>query len=934
MLRLKLLLNLIVFTSILPCTFVGSCAADEFTAAQIEFFETRIRPVLVKHCLECHGPNKPESDLRLDSREAILQGGASGEPAVVLGQPKQSLLIQSILHSGDYDMPPTGKIGESKAADLASWVEMKLPWPASNQPIAALKMPELIQQHRSSHWSFQPIQPPTVPDAATGSTPLDKFVIEKLAKHSLELSPRADRRTLIRRVSFDLLGLPPNYDSVQAFVDDDSPDAYSQMIDRMLGSPQYGERWARHWLDVARYADTSGYTLAEKDNSYPFAYTYRDYVIDAFNADLPYDQFIREQLAADYLEIPQDKKTLAALGFITVGRKYLAHQDTIDDQIDVVTRGLMGLTVSCARCHDHKYDAVPTEDYYSLYSVFANNHIPQNLPLIGDPAKIASVNDNLDKRKKLVKRAEAFRKTKHQELLNHVHQNLSDYLVRVIASDQKLNFADQEFIKLKDSEIRKPVLDRWRNYLAGKKGQPTILAPATQLVNLPAEGFEKAAAKLISTWSTTPEKINPVFLKLLESSPPKSKLEVANLLSQLFDGVLSSWKAQGSKPLAIGQFQGAEREIAVIVFSSGSPANLAIDKSDRYLTKQDSQELARLREPIKQLNTQSANDEVRAMVLRDNDKLHDERIMIRGNIDRRGEIAPRRFVALLSQPDQPARPLFQHKSGRLELAEKIASPDNPLTARVIVNRVWMHHFGIPIVDTPSDFGIRCEEPIHRPLLDHLASEFMKNDWSIKQLHQTIMLSDAYCQQSNNRATGHQADPENRLLWKMNRRRLEFEPLRDSILAVTQQLDQTMHGPAIELFANTLSNRRTIYGRIDRQDLPGLYRVFDLASPDQSAAKRTRTSVPQQSMFMLNSKFILQQAKHLVTAAQYSANATPDQKIRKLYQTVFQRQPSTREIEIGTDYIRNSPPNPEAKNLSPWERYAQILLCSNEFEFID
>lgn len=396
------------FGLILFVAFAGACtsriplvtalqADEKVSAGELDFFENKIRPLLANHCLECHGPDKSESELRLDSRESILKGGASGDPGAIVGQPDSSLIIQAVRHAGDYDMPPNKKLSAQEITDLAVWIEAGMPWPKTTA-ISKATMPELIREHKQNHWAFQPIRRPTIPVAqASVGSQLDHFVHSKLRASKLSPSPRADRRTLIRRATFDLTGLPPTFEQVEAFVHDNDPNPYARLIDRLLDSPHYGERWARHWLDVARYADTSGYTFDNGDRRYPFAFTYRDYVIDAFNNDLPYDQFILEQLAADHLSIPDDNKTLAALGYITVGRKYISQDDTVDDQVDVVTRGLMGLTVSCARCHDHKYDAIPTQDYYSLYGVFANNYVPDELPLIGNPKQQAEFKSYFEK---------------------------------------------------------------------------------------------------------------------------------------------------------------------------------------------------------------------------------------------------------------------------------------------------------------------------------------------------------------------------------------------------------------------------------------------------------------------------------------------------------------------------------------------------------
>ncbi len=927
---------------LIPGAPTTSLSADETGSTdQLDFFENKIRPLLANHCLECHGADKSENELRLDSRESILKGGSSGDPGAIAGQPDASLIIQSVRHTGDYDMPPNKKLSEEEISHLAHWIEMGLPWPKSTAAISKAAMPELIQQHKQNHWAFQPIRRPAFPVAANSAEgnnsltrQLDHFVIAKLRAKNLSLSPRADRRTLIRRATFDLTGLPPTFEQVEAFAQDEDPDAYAKLIDRLLDLPQYGERWARHWLDVARYADTSGYTFDNGDRRYPFAFTYRDYVIDALNNDLPYDQFVRQQLAADHLPVPEDNKTLAALGFITVGRKYIDRNDTIDDQVDVVTRGLMGLTVSCARCHDHKYDAIPTQDYYSLFGVFANNEVPDELPLMGNPKEQAQFNSFFEKLDQLKNDIEAYQDSKHQEILLHIRENFTEYLSRVVTPNQEDVVTQQAFVKLKESELRPAVLERWRQYLAQRsQSNPTLLKPMLDLIALPDESFAENSAKLIEQWATLSDgsEINPLLLAKLKSSPPKLKVELARIMGELFSETYESWKQAGQKQPILDQFEGPQREIAELFLGPESPASISRDQAKHFFNQGEGNHLRKLRADVNKHNSDAPEGLARAMVLRDKEPLQQQRVMIRGK-GGGGKVAPRRFVAVLSEPKN--RPVFKNKSGRLDLANRIASPDNPLTARVFVNRVWMHHFSDPLVDTPSDFGIRCPEPVQRDVLDFLAADFMENGWSIKHLHRQIMLSDTYCQSSVNRPDCAEIDPENRLYWKMNRRRLEFEPLRDSILSVSGSLDPQLHGKPVDLLARPFVKRRTIYGFLDRQDLPNLYRVFDLSNPDQSAAKRIRTSVPQQSLFMMNSSFVIEQARALVSSLPESASLDRQAKISALYRKVLQRDPEEAELKIGLDFIKSATPKSDEKNLGPWQRYAQLLLFTNEFEFID
>ncbi|MCP4774086.1 MAG: DUF1549 domain-containing protein, partial [Planctomycetaceae bacterium] len=479
-----------IATIILACGSADARADDKiFSSRQLDFFENKIRPLLVQHCIECHGPAKSENGLRLDTRSAILLGGDSG-PAAIAGTPKGSMLIQSVSHSGDYDMPPNKKLADEEIAALSQWVSMGLPWPAKLPELKKLTPTEKIHNHQAHHWAFQPVTSPSIPEVKqpTG-TALDRLVLAKLETRNLSMSPRADQRTLIRRATFDLTGLPPTFEQVEQFTKDTSPDAYEKLINRLLESPAYGERWARHWLDIARYADTSGYTLNNKDNRYPFAFTYRDYVIDAFNNDLPYDKFIREQLAADYLDIPEDKKSLAALGFISVGRKYLARQDTIDDQVDVVTRGLMGLTVSCARCHDHKYDAIPTEDYYSIYGIFNNNEVPKELPLLGTPKQRTQFQDYFNSLKNREEQIQALRNKHYQLRLNHIRSSFSDYIAHVIAPGQAELIASQPFAKLTKSEVQSNIVKQWRSFFSKNRNEPTLVKPTLALLAIPDDQF-------------------------------------------------------------------------------------------------------------------------------------------------------------------------------------------------------------------------------------------------------------------------------------------------------------------------------------------------------------------------------------------------------------------------------------------------------------
>jgi hypothetical protein len=734
----------------------------------IEFFEKQVRPLLADNCLSCHGPMKQRGGLRLDSRAGMMKGSDSG-PVVVPGEPDKSLLIQAVRQQDNVKMPPKGKLSDQAIDTLTAWVKMGAPWPdlaRVNPPPTA----PTVEEVRKRHWAFQPVKEapaPAVKKPEWVKNPVDAFVLAALEAKGLAPSAAADRRTLIRRVTLDLIGLPPTPEEITAFENDTSADAYARVIDRLLASPQYGERWGRHWLDVARYADTKGYVFTE-ERRFPYAYTYRDYVIRSFNEDMPYDRFVVEQLAADQLPLGEDRRPLAAMGYLTLGRRFLNNvHDVIDDRIDVTMRGLQGLTVTCARCHDHKFDPIPQKDYYSLYGVFASSVEPKDLPLLGEPERTPAYEmfeRELKKREEVVT---AFREA-HKEELSAKNRKFRDELT--------------------------------------------------------------ALQKKVDEWKVT---------------------------------------------------------------GPGSPP--------------------------------------RAMVLQDAPAPTEPRLFLRGNPNNRGDAVPRQFLQVLAGDKR--RP-FAQGSGRLELAKAIADRDNPLTARVLVNRVWLHHFGQGLVRTPSDFGLRGDPPTHPELLDHLAHTFMAEGWSVKKLHRLILLSNAYQQGSDDNARAAAADPDNRLLWHMNRNRLDFEALRDSLLAVTGRLDRTPGGPAVDLTKAPYPARRTVYGFIDRQNLPGLFRTFDFASPDTTSPQRYNTTVPQQALFLMNNPFVQEQARAFAARPDVASLTDDEARIQRMHWLAYGRPADTEEVALGKKFVAAAAAKKQKADLGAWEQYAQVLLLANEFAFVD
>ncbi len=881
---------------------VPAIAADPVakpTPAQIEFFETKVRPVLADHCYSCHGPKKQSAGLRLDT-SAGLKAGADNGPVFVPGDLAKSRLIKSVKREGEYPMPPKTPLPPDAVAVLSEWVKSGAAVP---DDIAKNPTPDPKQ-----HWAYQPIREPAVPKVGVAN-PIDAFVLAKLKDKGLSPAPRADRRALIRRAYIDLIGLPPTAEDVDAFAKDESPDAWAKLIDKLLASPQYGERWGRYWLDIARYADTKGYILTE-ERSFAFSYTYRDYVIRSFNEDKPYDRFVTEQIAADLLPLGEDKHPLAAMGFLTLGRRFLNNQaDIIDDRIDVVTRGFMGLTVTCARCHDHKYDPIPTKDYYSLYGVFASTNEPAELPLIGEVKRTPEViafETELEKREADYKAEIAKRHTATLKKLREPF-TVAEYLRAVLDARGKSNEELQMLVRQRD--LTPHVLGRWRAFLEAEwKAKSPVYSPLLALAAIPEKDFEAKAGEAITTDT------NPIIAKSLKDAKPKS-LKAA---VEAFASAIAAEPPPGElKP----------EHAAVFAWRAG-PVEIPLADADKLFNRADRDALAAIRKKIDAFKVANPNAPPRAHVLKDNAQPMQPVVFLRGNPNNRGPQVPRQAPEVIAGT---GRKPFTQGSGRLELAKAITSPDNPLTARVMANRVWLGHFGYGLVRTPSDFGIRSDPPTHPELLDWLTVQLVKEGWSIKRLHKQIMLSATYQQSSTVSAEQYKLDPENRLLAHQNRRRLDFEALRDSLIAASGRLDNTAGGKPVDLFKAPFSTRRTVYGLIDRTNMPGTYRVFDVASPDTHSPQRFQTTVPQQALFLLNSPFVQEQAKALAARSEVANAKTPAAKVTAMYRLAVGRNPTKDEAALAAEFVSDD----DAKStFGRWPQLGQVLLLSNEFAFVD
>ncbi len=877
------------------------------TAAQFEYFETKVRPVLAESCYSCHGQKKQEAGLRLDTAAGI-RGGADDGKVIVPGDPNKSRLITAVRREHERPMPPKTPLKADAVAALVEWVKTgaAVPDDIAQGPMTDPK----------KHWAFQPVKLPDVPKVsrepkATASlNPIDAFVLAKLSDKGMSLAPRADKRTLIRRAYFDLLGLPPTVEEVEVFVKDESPDAWEKLIDRLLASERYGERWGRYWLDIARYADTKGYILTQ-ERAFAFSYTYRDYVIRSFNEDKPYDRFVTEQIAADLLPLGEDKRPLAAMGFLTLGRRFLNNQsDIIDDRIDVVTRGFMGLTVTCARCHDHKYDPIPTKDYYSLYGVFASSSEVTDLPLIGEVKRtpeVVAFEAEVEKREADYK-AETDRR--HANTLKKLRDpfSVTDYFRAVLDLRGKSGEEVQGLLRQRD--LTRLVYDRWRTFLeTAWKAKSPVYSSLVALAAIPETDFESKALGSLA------KDTNPLVLKALVDAKPKTLKSAVEAIAN----------AVGANPPPATLTK--EQAELFAVWGRGGPIDIPLSDADKIQNRTDRDALAALRKKIDAFKVANPHAPPRAHVLKDNAQPTQPVVFVRGNQNNRGPQVPRQAPAIIA----PNRKPFTQGSGRLELARAITSPENPLTARVMANRVWLGHFGHGLVRTPSDFGLRSDPPTHPELLDYLATQFVKEGWSIKRLHKRIMLSATYQQSSAVSGEQYKNDPENRLLSHQNRRRLDFEAMRDALLAASGKLDAASGGKPIDLFKAPFSTRRTVYGLLDRTNLPGTFRVFDVASPDTHSPQRFQTTVPQQALFLLNSPFVQEQAKTLAARKEVVEAKTPQAKVTALYRVALGRSPTKDELALATEFVTDDDPK---SMFGRWPQLAQVLLLNNEFAFVD
>jgi cytochrome c553 len=833
----------------------------------LAFFESRVRPVLVKNCYACHTKSEM-GGFRVDSRERILQ-------ALQPGSPEKSLLLELVEHRNPQrKMPPQGKLKDNELADLRTWIAAGAAYPEKGPA------PKLDPK---SFWSFQPVKPVSPPPGP--GAPIDQFLSARLTPSGLAPAAPAGKRTLLRRVTFDLTGLPPTPEETAAFLADPAPNAFAKVVDRLLASPHYGERWARYWLDLARYSD--GQQGAREDTPYPNAWRYRDWVVSALNQDLPYNTFLKAQIAADLLPGQQH---LAALGFQTIG-------ETDNDRLDVTTRAMLGLTVGCAQCHDHKFDPIPTKDYYSLLGVFKSSAVDEH-PLVA-PEIVKAYKDAKSAADDKQAELKRFLETQTAIVLDVFAAQTADYLLAIWKQETP-------------AELDVEVLARWKAFLKeSKKDHPFFASwfalPATASeaeVRRTAQQLQQSIEAVIAEKKAINDR-NYVKLGGIEGLKDVNR-QVNTLVDALPIERFYFWRDIASSPFKSEdiKFDGG------IYYFTGKAL-------DRFLEPRLLRYANGLRAEAERLKKAIPPLYPFWHTLKEGDKPKNIPVAIRGDAENPGEEAPRRFLSVLCD-GEPAP--FTQGSGRLELAEAIADARNPLTARVAINRLWQHHFGQGLVRSPGNFGQLGDRPTHPELLDYLAGRFVQNGWSLKAMHREMLLTEAYQRSSAASPAAREKDPDNLLLSHANvRERLDAEALRDAVLAVAGTLDRTVGGAPAPF--DDKHRRRTLYVTVSRSQPNRTLATFDFPDPNAASDARMVTVGPMQRLFFMNAPFVAEQAKALAARL----TGTDGERIRAAYELLYARPASADELQLGLAFLQG--------DATRWPQYAQVLLSAAEFSTI-
>ena len=909
--------------SLIVCMTAAPLLAGETPSANDSaFFESKIRPVLVEHCYECHAADSQPArgGLQLDTRAGIRRGGASG-PAVVPGDPQASLILSALRHDL-FEMPPEQRLADSVVADFEAWIRRGAPDPRDGS-VEPPRETGIDLQAGRQFWAYQPVetpQPPPVEHVGWAHSDIDRFILARLEAEGLAPSADADRRTLIRRVYFDLVGLPPTPAEVQAFVRDRSGEALERLVTRLLNSPHFGERWGRHWLDVARFAESSG---GGRTRLFPNAWRYRDYVIRSFNKDKPYDQFVMEQIAGDLM--PSDSwreraERLAALGFLTLGPtnyelqdKELLRMEVIDEQIDTIGKAFLGQTIGCARCHDHKFDPIPTRDYYALAGIFRSTKtltpgnvsgwVTRELPLPPDEQRARE--RYLKQRQPLEKKRAALKKRLDELGGGSAGTRSVESLTGVVVDEAHAKLSGD----WKSSRSVPSYVGDGYHHSAARDAEAVFTA------SLPAGRYELRLAYSGHGNRAADAKV------LVEHAAGRSVQHIDQTQPGPIDGLfvsLGEFAFDDRRPARVRLSQGPSGGIVIAdavqflpVESEKTTASAAQEQARRERQRQRQRlrvELEEIQRKLAALNRQAPEPPGQVMAVREQPEPGDYHVCIRGNAHNLGEKVPRGFLSVISGEASAEIPPGQ--SGRLQLARWIASDENPLTARVFVNRVWQHLLGEGLVRTPDMFGTTGRRPTHPALLDHLASEFMASGWSIKQLIRRIMLSRVYQLDSSASPAAARLDPENKWLSHANHRRLSAEAIRDAMLSVSGGLDPRPFGPGIQAGTRTelgydfASTRRSIYVPAFRNTLLDGFAVFDMANANLVTGRRSTSAVPTQALYLMNSPFVMDQAQQFAARVlSESAGGDLTRRVDTAYRMALGRPPTQRERHQAERYLR-------------------------------
>ncbi|MEW4530298.1 PSD1 and planctomycete cytochrome C domain-containing protein [Maioricimonas sp. JC845] len=917
---------------LMSATPVATAADEAADPAAIEFFEKRVRPILVQQCYECHSTEDVNGGLLLDSRDGVRNGGDTG-PVLIPGKPDESLLIEAVRYQNrDLQMPPQNRLSDEEIAALEKWVEMGAPDPREAVAGTAAPGPTGMSiEDGREFWSFRPVADPQVPDVSAKDwvrTPIDAFLLARLEEQGLEPAPPADKRTLIRRVTFDLTGLPPTPEEIQAFLADDSPEAFDKVVERLLQSPHYGVRWGRHWLDVARYADSNG---LDENLAFGNAWRYRDYVVNAFNSDKPFDQFLMEQIAGDLLP-DANRETKIATGFLVLGAKVLAEpdreklaMDTIDEQLDTTGKAFMGVTLGCVRCHDHKFDPLKQTDYYALAAIFKGTKTfgDTNTGAIKHWHEYSFATDE-DREKlkeadariaELKRAASSFKNKAMGALRTEARAKVTEYLVAAAGFDTSMPLTQVEAIA-EPLGLHPRILHHCRLHLDYHRDAP-LFQPWHEMAQAgDVEGIEKH-------------------------------------YRALFDEVNAAWAAARKEDASVKSLEDERLEEARLALNDATGLLNVPPKPEFAFDEETLAEYNRLMEEAR-LYESSAPDEPAAMGVADGEVVTSLPIHIRGSHLNLGEPVAREFPEVMRVSS--VRPILPRgSSGRLELARWMASTQHPLTARVYVNRIWRWHFGTGIVATTDNFGALGDRPSHPELLDWLARNFMESGWSTRELHRLILSSSAYQMASRHpdEAALAETDPENRLLAKFPMQRLEAEQIRDAILAVSGRLDDSLGGKTVPLrnrqfvFNHTSvdhtkydSLRRAIYLPVIRNNLYTLFEQFDFPDPTMPTGSRNTTTVAPQALLLLNSDLMIDSADAMAGRV-LESTAADEGRVQYAYELALGRTPTPSEMERALGFVSGltSQSLTDAATVDPaaerkaWALLCQSLFASNEFVYV-